>query len=55
MWGFLKRRRRVRMCECGHPINEHAWSGYGPHTVCVEMLDDPDDGWYGVCPCVRRP
>jgi hypothetical protein len=36
-------------CECGHLASEHA-EGY----VCVHLLDDPDDGWHGVCPCVRR-
>ena len=35
--------------ECGHPASEHA-EGY----ICTHKLDDPDDGWYGVCPCVRR-
>jgi hypothetical protein len=43
------------MCECGHPLAEHAESGWGPHTVCVEALPTfPDGGWYGVCPCVRH-
>jgi hypothetical protein len=43
-------------CGCGHPLDEHAWSGWGDHTVCVEKLPTfPDGGWYGVCPCVRYP
>jgi hypothetical protein len=38
-------------CECGHPIAEHAWSGWGENTVCVEQLPTfPEGGWYGVCP-----
>jgi hypothetical protein len=42
-------------CECGHPIAEHAWSGWGENTVCVEQLPTfPEGGWYGVCPCVRH-
>ena len=41
-------------CECGHPIREHVWSGWGTNSVCVEPLPDENDGWYGVCPCVRR-
>jgi hypothetical protein len=41
--------------ECGHPLDEHADSGWGPNTVCVQKLDTfPDGGWYGVCPCVLR-
>ena len=42
------------LCECGHPLAEHADSDWGPQTVCVEQLPDENDGWYGVCPCVRR-
>lgn len=41
------------ICECGHPLVDHADSGWGPHTVCVERLPDENDGWYGTCPCVR--
>ena len=37
------------VCECGHPAGEHA-DGY----VCTHKLANDDDGWYGVCPCVRR-
>jgi hypothetical protein len=43
----------LALCECGHPLAEHAESGWGPNTVCVEKLDDENAGWYGVCPCVR--
>lgn len=43
-----------RLCECGHPLADHAWSGWGENTVCVEKLDDDTAGFYGVCPCVRR-
>jgi hypothetical protein len=42
------------LCECGHPLAEHAESGWGPNTVCVEQLDDENAGWYGVCPCIRH-
>lgn len=45
----------VVVCECGHPVDDHVASGWGPHTVCVVKLDTfPHGGWYGVCPCVRR-
>lgn len=37
------------LCECGHAASEHA-EGW----VCTHRLDDPEDGWAGVCPCVRR-
>jgi hypothetical protein len=40
--------------ECGHPVADHTWSDWGPNSVCVERLPDENDGWYGVCPCVRR-
>jgi hypothetical protein len=41
--------------ECGHALAEHADSGWGPNTVCVQKLDTfPEGGWYGVCPCVLR-
>lgn len=43
-----------RACECGHPLAEHAESGWGPNSVCVEVMADPDAGWFGVCPCVRH-
>jgi len=43
------------ICECGHLIAEHASSGWGPNSVCVEKLEDENDGWSGVCPCVRYP
>lgn len=39
--------------ECGHSLADHVESGWGPHTVCVVKLDDEDEGFYGVCPCVR--
>jgi len=39
---------------CGHPLHEHADSGWGPNTVCVEKLPDETDGYCGVCPCIRR-
>jgi hypothetical protein len=43
------------LCECGHPIADHAESGWGPNTVCVARLATfPDGGFHGVCPCVRR-
>lgn len=42
------------VCRCGHPIEEHAESGWGPNSVCVERLPNEDEGWYGVCPCVRH-
>ena len=42
------------VCECGHPVAEHAWSGWGDNSVCVEQLQEENDGWDGVCPCVRR-
>jgi hypothetical protein len=38
---------------CGHELADHAESGWGPNTVCVEKLDTfPHGGYYGVCPCV---
>lgn len=46
--------RSTAVCECGHAIAEHAESGWGPNTVCVEPMAKPDEGWYGVCPCVRH-
>lgn len=45
---------RQGTCRCGHPIAEHAESGWGPNTVCVEPMADENAGWYGVCPCVRH-
>jgi hypothetical protein len=63
---FSQRQRRSEMnditppvglalCECGHSLSEHAESGWGLNTVCVEKLPTfPDGGWYGVCPCVRH-
>lgn len=42
------------VCGCGHPLDEHAESGWGPNSVCVEPLDDENAGWDGVCPCVRH-
>lgn len=36
------------VCECGHPASDHA-EGY----VCTHKLSDENEGWYGVCPCVR--
>lgn len=50
----LRGSRSDVICECGHPIAEHAESGWGENTVCVEPMAKPDEGWYGVCPCVRR-
>jgi len=44
---------RPELCECGHPLTEHADSGWGPNTVCFHVLPDPDAGMHGVCPCVR--
>jgi hypothetical protein len=41
------------LCECGHPIAEHAASGWGPKSVCVTPVPDDDNSWYGVCACVR--
>jgi hypothetical protein len=50
----LKGSRAGELCECGHLLAEHAESGWGPYTVCVEKLDTfPEGGWAGVCPCVR--
>lgn len=43
----------LALCECGHPLVEHVDSGWGPNTICVERLPDENDGWYGVCACVR--
>jgi hypothetical protein len=40
--------------ECGHDLAHHADSGWGERTVCTVPLVDPDAGWHGVCPCVRR-
>lgn len=37
----------LALCECGHPMVEHA-EGY----ICTHKLDDPEDGWYGTCSCV---
>lgn len=46
--------RSADICNCGHPLAEHAESGWGPNSVCVHKLPTwPDGGWYGVCPCVR--
>lgn len=42
------------LCRCGHPVEEHVDSGWGPNSVCVEKLPDENEGWYGVCPCVRH-
>ena len=28
------------ICECGHPLSDHAESGWGPNTVCVWVFDD---------------
>lgn len=39
-------------CECGHLIAEHAESGWGPNTVCIEPMANENEGWHGVCPCV---
>lgn len=46
-------RADAQMCECGHPIDEHADSGWGPRAICTHPSWDPD-GWHDVCPCVRR-
>lgn len=44
----------LALCECGHPLAEHVDSEFwGPRSICVHKLADEDDGWYGVCPCVR--
>jgi hypothetical protein len=64
-WGFDTAEDEVRaerlegdaaaaICECGHQLSEHANGLGGPNTICVAKLANEEDGFSGVCPCVRE-
>lgn len=43
----------VQLCLCGHPRRDHVKCSDSFPAICVHPEPNPDEGWYGVCPCMQ--